>query len=97
MVSYIAINDSVFLKYFIPQTWFAGRIFLSAMLVMTIGKFSTLSLSSIKEGKSYEQKSEGQKEDVQRQRRQQQQPNKLQKTMIIYLTIVVILYVNTIL
>jgi hypothetical protein len=91
MVSYVAMNDPVFLKYFIPQTWFAGRIFLSAMLVMAIGKFSTLSLSSIKEDKSYEQKSEGQKEDVQRQRLQQQQPNKLQKTMIIYLTIVVIL------
>src|ERR1051325_10818443 len=42
-VSYISISDPAFLKYFIPQTWFAGRIFLSAMLVMAIAKYSTLS------------------------------------------------------
>ena len=58
---------------------------------MAIGKFSTLSSSSIKEDKPYEQKPEVQKEDVRRQRRQQQQPNKLQKTTILYLSIVVIL------
>src|ERR671912_87909 len=31
-VSLLNMNDIVFLKYFIPQTWFAGRLFLSAML-----------------------------------------------------------------
>jgi hypothetical protein len=36
IVSYVAIDNPIFLKYFIPQTWFAGRIFLSAMLVMAI-------------------------------------------------------------
>jgi signal transduction histidine kinase len=90
IVSYIAINDAVFLKYFIPQTWFAGRIFLSAMLVMAIAKFSTLSSSSLKEDKPHEHKAGAQGEGVRRQRKQQQ-PNKLQKTMIIYLTIVAIL------
>ncbi len=38
-------DNPIFLKYFIPQTWFAGRIFLSAMLVMAIVKFSSLSSS----------------------------------------------------
>ena len=33
----------MFLKYFIPQTWFAGRIFLSAMLVIAIAKYPTFS------------------------------------------------------
>ncbi len=42
-VSYISISDPMFLKYFIPQTWFAGRIFLSAMLVIAIAKYSALS------------------------------------------------------
>src|ERR671927_265238 len=45
IVAYVAIGNPVFLKYFIPQTWFAGRIFLSAMLVMAIVKFSSLSSS----------------------------------------------------
>jgi signal transduction histidine kinase len=31
-----------FLKYFIPQTWFAGRIFLSSMLLIAIAKYSHL-------------------------------------------------------
>src|SRR5919199_6436044 len=42
-VAYVAISDPLFLKYFIPQTWFAGRIFLSAMLVIAIAKYSALS------------------------------------------------------
>ncbi|MFL6344999.1 MAG: ATP-binding protein [Nitrososphaeraceae archaeon] len=87
IVSYVSINDPIFLKYFIPQTWFAGRIFLSAMLVMAIAKFSTLSPSSTKEDKHQEQKAKGQGEDVQ----QRQQPNKLQKTVVVYLTILAIL------
>ena len=33
----------MFFKYFIPQTWFAGRIFLSAMLVIAIAKYPTFS------------------------------------------------------
>jgi signal transduction histidine kinase len=49
-VSYIAIDNPLFLKYFIPQTWFAGRIFLSAMLAMAIVKYRTLSRSSKGEG-----------------------------------------------
>lgn len=36
-------DNVVFLKYFIPQTWFAGRIFLSAMLVIAIAKYPTFS------------------------------------------------------
>ena len=83
MVSYVAMNDPVFLKYFIPQTWFAGRIFLSAMLVMAIGKYSALSSSN--EG--------GRQEKKQKQRKIGGIPrsNELQKTVIIYLTILAIL------
>jgi signal transduction histidine kinase len=50
IVSYVAFDNPMFLKYFIPQTWFAGRIFLSAMLVMAIAKYRALSTSSKKEG-----------------------------------------------
>lgn len=40
IVSYRAISDPMFIKYFIPQTWFAGRIFLSSMLTIAILKYS---------------------------------------------------------
>jgi signal transduction histidine kinase/CheY-like chemotaxis protein len=40
IVSYRAISDPMFIKYFIPQTWFAGRIFLSSILTIAILKYS---------------------------------------------------------
>ena len=47
-VSLLNMNDILFLKYFIPQTWFAGRLFLSAMLAIAIVRYiSFLSYSSI--------------------------------------------------
>ena len=42
IISFSNIDEQVFIKYFIPQTWFAGRIFLSAMLAIAIVKYSTL-------------------------------------------------------
>jgi signal transduction histidine kinase len=43
--SYNAAGDSVFLRYFIPQTWFAGRTFLGGMLVYAVVKYSPTSSS----------------------------------------------------
>ena len=45
IVSLLNMDDILFLKYFIPQTWFAGRLFLSAMLAIAIVKY--VSFSSI--------------------------------------------------
>jgi hypothetical protein len=42
VVSYGLMEQPGFLKYFIPQTWFAGRIFLSSMLLVAIAKYSFL-------------------------------------------------------
>jgi signal transduction histidine kinase len=42
VVSYGLMEQVDFLKYFIPQTWFAGRIFLSSMLLVAIAKYSFL-------------------------------------------------------
>jgi hypothetical protein len=36
-------DNILFLKYFIPQTWFAGRLFLSAMLAIAIVKYVSFS------------------------------------------------------
>src|SRR5437773_10134318 len=43
IVSYHLVNETLFLKYFIPQTWFAGRLFLSAMFAMSIVGYPILS------------------------------------------------------
>ena len=43
IVSFALMEDISFIKYFIPQTWFAGRLFLGAMLLIAILKYSSLS------------------------------------------------------
>ena len=40
IVSLLNMDDIIFLKYFIPQTWFAGRLFLSTMLFIAIIKYN---------------------------------------------------------
>ena len=60
-VSLLNMNDILFLKYFIPQTWFAGRIFLSAMLAVAIVRYtSLLSVSSSTQQQKQQQKSSNQ-------------------------------------
>ncbi|MFB5600348.1 MAG: ATP-binding protein [Nitrososphaeraceae archaeon] len=41
-VSLTNMNNDLFLKYFIPQTWFAGKFFLSTMLMIVVIKFPDL-------------------------------------------------------
>src|ERR687898_1291462 len=62
IVSILNMDDIVFLKYFIPQTWFAGRLFLSAMLAIAIVKYSSyLSVNSNIQQKQQQQISSGKK------------------------------------
>jgi signal transduction histidine kinase len=75
IISYSSIDNPIFLKYFIPQTWFAGRIFLSAILVIAIVKYPTL--SSLK--------------DEQEQHEEAGRRVKLQNTLKVYLTVLAIL------
>src|ERR671929_61192 len=77
IVAYIAFGNPIFLKYFIPQTWFAGRIFLSAMLVMAIVKFSSLSSSNDDGGQERRNQEEEEHKKLLRP--------KLRKTMIVYI------------
>jgi signal transduction histidine kinase len=46
VVSFAYMDEFMFLRYFIPQTWFAGRIFLSAMFAIAIVEYPLLSRSS---------------------------------------------------
>src|ERR687885_652220 len=77
IVAYVAIDNPIFLKYFIPQTWFAGRIFLSAMLVMAIVKFSSLSSSNDDGGQERRNQEEEEHKKLLRA--------KLRKTKIVYI------------
>ena len=47
IVSYTFMDQFLFLKYFIPQTWFAGRTFLSAMFAIAIAAYPALTASGI--------------------------------------------------
>lgn len=45
-LSFNALGNSTFLKYFIPQTWFAGRTFLGAMLAIAVIKYAHVQTTS---------------------------------------------------
>ena len=78
IVSILNMDDIVFLKYFIPQTWFAGRLFLSAMLAIAIVKYSSyLSVNSNIQQKQQQQISLGKKNE-----------NILSLSVLLYLIIV---------
>lgn len=64
VISFTYMNEFMFLKYFIPQTWFAGRIFLGAMFVIAIAGYPLLSGISRKPNRI---KSARQTSDEQRQ------------------------------
>jgi signal transduction histidine kinase len=48
IVSYTFMDQFLFLKYFIPQTWFVGRMFLSIMFAIAIAGYPALSFRSMK-------------------------------------------------
>jgi signal transduction histidine kinase len=80
-VSLHNMDDILFLKYFIPQTWFAGRLFLSAMLAIAIFKYTTFSSVNL----------------TKREQQQQQIPfnqnnkNILSKSLLFYFIIVTLI------
>src|SRR5688500_1534279 len=53
VVSFVYMDEFMFLKYFIPQTWFAGRIFLSAMFAIAIVGYPMLTKTSSASNRSY--------------------------------------------
>ena len=81
IVSILNTNDILFLKYFIPQTWFAGRLFLSAMLAIAIFMYTSFSsVNSNIQQKQQQQISSGKKNE-----------NILSLSVLLYLIIVTLL------
>mgnify|MGYP003288747938 CR=1 FL=1 len=80
IVSILNMGDILFLKYFIPQTWVAGRIFLSAMLAIAIFKYTSFSsVNSDTQQKQQQEISLGKKNQ-----------NILSLSVLLYLIIVVL-------
>jgi hypothetical protein len=82
IVSLLNMDDILFLKYFIPQTWFAGRLFLSAMLFIAIVKY--VSFSPI--NPSTQQLQQQQKSSNMNTNKNNE--NKLSRLLLLYLIIV---------
>jgi signal transduction histidine kinase len=95
-------DEFLFLKYFIPQTWFAGRIFLGAMFVIAIAGYPLLSSVTRKPngsklaGQTVEKQEQLQSTtdfDFQRYRQERQlqtpeeKPEKIPKNFVWYLVI----------
>jgi signal transduction histidine kinase len=80
IVAYVAIDNPIFLKYFIPQTWFAGRIFLSAMLAIAIVQFPSLSSSNYDGQEKRRRNAEEKQEEEKKQGR-----TMLRKTALVYI------------
>ena len=91
-------NEYLFLKYFIPQTWFAGRIFLGAMFAIAIAGYPILSRNSFTMNRKKNNASSlaNQKQDdpssstSQRNNAGEEGQNKLPKTLLAALVILTI-------
>jgi hypothetical protein len=91
-------NEFLFLKYFSPQTWFAGRIFLGAMFMIAIAGYPILSRKSLTTSRKKNNASSlaNQKQDdpssstSQRNNAGEEGQNKLPKTLLAALVILTI-------
>ena len=80
IVSLLNMDDTLFLKYFIPQTWFVGRLFLSAMLAIAIVKYTSfLSIQSSKQQKQKQRQISSDKNN---------ENYKLSRLLLLYLIII---------
>ena len=89
-VSFGLMEHADFLKYFIPQTWFAGRIFLSSMLLVAIAKYSFLFPDELVTKKAVENKNKINDKILDTRSlldndQKRKYDDKLQKNLIIYL------------
>ena len=83
IISFSFADQPIFLKFFIPQTWFAGRIFLSAMLAIAIAGYPILANPDFPDSNS----------SGQRQQKGKNRSKKLPKLLVISLIVLAIVSV----
>ena len=88
--SYAFVGNNEFLSYFIPQTWFAGRTFLGAMLVIAVAKYAP------NVEKQDEQEIEGGKEEEPRGVDVKHGEEKLHRSLLLSLSLLALLAVSVV-
>jgi signal transduction histidine kinase len=83
IISFSFADQPIFLKFFIPQTWFAGRIFLSAMLAIAIAGYPILANPDFPDSNS----------SGQQQQKGKDRSKKLPKLLVISLIVLAIVSV----
>ncbi len=83
IISFSFADQPIFLKFFIPQTWFAGRIFLSAMLAIAIAGYPILANPDFPDSNS----------SGQRRQKGKDRSKKLPKLLVISLIVLAIVSV----
>jgi signal transduction histidine kinase len=89
VVSYSYMDEFMFLKYFIPQTWFAGRLFLGAMFTIAIVGYPLLSKTSSSTTTTQLSQSENEEELPISEKREESQ--KMPKIIVGYLAALTII------
>src|SRR5690242_21647672 len=83
IISFSFADQPIFFKFFIPHTWFAGRIFLSAMLAIAIAGYPILANPDFPDSNS----------SGQRQQKGKNRSKKLPKLLVISLIVLAIVSV----
>ena len=89
--SYWNLGNDEFLRYFIPQTWFAGRTFLGAMLVIAVAKYAP---KVEKQDEQQIEKEEG--NDVINRPPVEQGEEKLQRSLLLPLSLLALLAISVV-
>jgi signal transduction histidine kinase len=89
--SYWNLGNPEFLRYFIPQTWFAGRTFLGAMLVIAVAKYAP---KVEKQDEQQIEKEEG--NDVINRPPVEQGEEKLQRSLLLPLSLLALLAISVV-
>ena len=61
-LSFNAANETLFLVYFIPQTWFVGRTFIRSIMIIAILKYADVSKQQAEEKEGVQIKREGRRQ-----------------------------------
>src|SRR5918999_118505 len=91
--SYLYVGNNEFLSYFIPQTWFAGRTFLGAMLVIAVAKYAP----KVEKQDEQQTKEEVSDDDINRLHIEHENGGeKLDRSLLLYLSLLAFLAISVV-
>lgn len=95
--SYLYVGNNEFLSYFIPQTWFAGRTFLGAMLVIAVAKYAP-KVEKNQDERQIEEEEKGKEktDDVINRRQVEHGEEKLHRSLLLSLSVLALLAISVV-